>query len=58
VLWLIEQDEGIVWEVPRQLDRLRRAGIPVLSLTRQSWDADANCLAAVQAFAHSLREAP
>lgn len=58
VLWLIEQDEGIVWEVPRQLERLRRAGIPVLSLTRQAWDADAACLDAVQRFAGSLGESP
>ncbi len=56
LLWLSEQDEGIVWEVPRQLERLRRAGIPVLALTRQRWDADATCLAAIQDFACSLRE--
>lgn len=56
VLWCIEEDEGIVWEVPRQLERLRRAGIPVLSLTRQRWDADASSLAAVRDFARTLRE--
>lgn len=55
VLWFIEQDEGIVWEVPRQIERLRQAGIETLVLTRQPWAADADCLARVQAFAASLR---
>jgi benzoyl-CoA reductase/2-hydroxyglutaryl-CoA dehydratase subunit BcrC/BadD/HgdB len=56
VLWLVEEDEGIVWEVPRQLARLRQAGIPVLSLTRQRWDADSESLAAVAEFARTLKE--
>jgi benzoyl-CoA reductase/2-hydroxyglutaryl-CoA dehydratase subunit BcrC/BadD/HgdB len=54
VLWLVEQDEGIVWEVPRQLDKLKNAGIRTLCLTRQHWNADADCLNAVAAFARSL----
>lgn len=56
VLWFVDEDEGIVWEVPRQLERLRRAGIPVLSLTRQRWDADAAHLATVQEFARTLKD--
>jgi benzoyl-CoA reductase/2-hydroxyglutaryl-CoA dehydratase subunit BcrC/BadD/HgdB len=54
VLWLIEQDEGIVWEVPRQLEKLQSAGVRTLCLTRQHWDANDECLAAVQSFARSL----
>ena len=51
VLWLTEEDEGIVWEVPHQVERLRRAGIAVLALTRQSWDADEAVLARIAKFA-------
>jgi hypothetical protein len=58
LLWFVEEDEGIVWEVPRQIERLRKAGLPVLSLTRQPWDADAACLAAVAGFAQTLRGKP
>jgi benzoyl-CoA reductase/2-hydroxyglutaryl-CoA dehydratase subunit BcrC/BadD/HgdB len=54
VLWLVEQDEGIVWEVPRQLDKLKNAGIRTLCLTRQHWNADEDCINAVAAFARSL----
>ncbi len=55
ILWLIEEDEGIVWEVPRQLRRLREAGVPVLSFVRQPWNADASCLDRVEAFAATLQ---
>ena len=51
ILWLVEEDEGIVWEVPQQIERLRRAGIAVLMLTRQPWDADASVLARITKFA-------
>ena len=51
VLWLIEEDEGIVWEVPRQTERLRAAGIDVLALTRQSWNADSSVLRRICEFA-------
>ncbi|HVF17281.1 MAG TPA: 2-hydroxyacyl-CoA dehydratase family protein, partial [Steroidobacteraceae bacterium] len=54
VLWLIEEDEGIVWEVPRQIERLRAAGIDALALTRQSWDADASVLTRISEFAQSV----
>ncbi|HEY8539256.1 MAG TPA: 2-hydroxyacyl-CoA dehydratase family protein [Steroidobacteraceae bacterium] len=55
ILWLVEEDEGIVWEVPRQLQRLRRAGLPVLSLVRQRWSADASVLDRIKAFAGNLQ---
>jgi len=54
ILWLIEEDEGIVWEVPRQLEQLQRAQIPVLALTRQRWDADAATVAHITRFATEL----
>jgi hypothetical protein len=37
--------------VPRQIERLRQAGISVLALTRQSWAADAPALAKIAKFA-------
>jgi hypothetical protein len=55
ILWLVEADEGIVWELPRQLQRLRRAGLPVLSFVRQRWNADASCLDRIEAFAATLQ---
>jgi hypothetical protein len=51
ILWFVEEDEGIVWEVPRQIETLQKAGIPVLTLTRQAWDTDAAVLARITRFA-------
>lgn len=39
VLWLIEQEESIVWHVPAQTAALQAAGLPALVLTRRRWDA-------------------
>jgi hypothetical protein len=38
VLWLIEQEESIVWHVPAQVAALKGAGLPVLILSRRRWD--------------------
>lgn len=51
VLWLIDEDEGIVWELPSQMEQLRKAGIPLLALTRQPWSADTGTLDRVTEFA-------
>ena len=51
VLWFIEEDEGIVWEVPRQVALLRSSGFPVLSLVRQSWNAPTEKLDQITRFA-------
>jgi len=40
ILWLIEQEESIVWHVPAQRAALEAAGIPALVLTRRSWDCE------------------
>lgn len=39
LLWLIEQEESIVWHVPSQRAALAQAGFPSLVLTRRAWDA-------------------
>jgi benzoyl-CoA reductase/2-hydroxyglutaryl-CoA dehydratase subunit BcrC/BadD/HgdB len=56
VLWFVEEDEGIVWEVPRQIERLRNAGLAVVSLTRQPWNAGSEALDAAADFARTLQE--
>lgn len=39
IIWLVEEDEALVWRLPRQLAALQQAGVPALSLTRRRWDA-------------------
>lgn len=50
VLWLIEEDEALPWEIARQVRSLGEARIPTLLLTRQAWPPDAVALRAVQRF--------
>jgi hypothetical protein len=38
VLWIIEEDESIVWDVPAMKLALSNAGIPLLELTRRAWN--------------------
>jgi hypothetical protein len=42
--------------LPDQLTALKRAGLPVLVLTRQTWAADASTLQAIELFCAGLGE--
>ena len=53
VLWLIEEDEALPWEIARQVRRLK-ADLPVLLLSRQSWSADARALTQLGEFVAGL----
>lgn len=54
VVWLIEEDEALVWRLPRQLEALKQAGVPALSLTRRRWDAGDGAADDIAAFLGSL----
>jgi hypothetical protein len=56
VIWMIEEDSMLGWELPDQLAALKRAGLPVLALTRQKWEADAGALQSIENFCASLGE--
>jgi hypothetical protein len=40
ILWMIEEEESIVWHVPSQVAAMEQAGIPLLVLTRRRWTGD------------------
>jgi hypothetical protein len=50
ILWLCEHDEALPWEVVRQMQSLRDAGIPALLLARQPWLVSAEVLNQVMEF--------
>jgi benzoyl-CoA reductase/2-hydroxyglutaryl-CoA dehydratase subunit BcrC/BadD/HgdB len=54
IIWLIEEDEALPWELAGQIRALNEAKIPVLTLTRQRACADANTLNAISQFVRSL----
>lgn len=57
LVWMIEEDETLVWEMPAQVRALERAGIPTLLLTRQAWDAGPDTLERIKRFADELKGA-
>ena len=54
ILWLIEQEEAIIWDLPSQNKALATAGIPVLSMARRLWDASDGAIDEITAFTRSL----
>ncbi|HEY6126459.1 MAG TPA: hypothetical protein VIV63_17525, partial [Steroidobacteraceae bacterium] len=55
VLWLIEEDEALPWEIARQMRSLADARIPALLLSRQSWRAGETALNQVKLFVETLQ---
>ena len=54
VIWLIEEDESLPWEIARQMRSLDSAGIPALLLSRRAWRADVGSLDIVSKFVSGL----
>lgn len=55
VLWLIEEDESLAWDVPVIRRRLASRDIPLLTLTRCRWDGSDGALDRVHQFVADLR---
>ncbi len=50
IIWLLEQEEALVWDLPAQLHALRERSIPCLSLLRQHCSDDDAALHAIDRF--------
>lgn len=50
VVWLIEEDEAAVWDLPAQCRAFAHAGVPVLTLTRRTWNTDDGALDEIASF--------
>jgi hypothetical protein len=53
IIWLIEEDEALPWELATQTRALHAAHMPLLSLTRQPWRAAA-ALDSIASFVNNL----
>jgi hypothetical protein len=51
IIWMIEENETLPWELPGQLRALKAANVPVLVLTRQPWLIADETLRAISKFA-------
>lgn len=56
IVWMIEEDTGIAWELPSLTRAVEQAGIPVLELARQQWDVTPETIEACARFARSLEK--
>lgn len=56
ILWLIEEDESLPWELAGQARTLTAANVPTLKLARQSWLANDETFARIKSFVQSIAE--
>lgn len=56
IVWMIEEDTGIAWELPSLTRAVEQAGIPVLALARQQWDVTPETIEACVRFTRSLEK--
>jgi len=54
VMWLIEEDESLPWEISRQVQSLRAESVPSLLLSRQQWRATDETLSQLRTFVSGL----
>lgn len=54
ILWLVEEDEAAVWDLPAAQAAFREAGVPVLTLSRRRWDASDGALNDIGRFVEGV----
>ena len=57
IVWLVEQEEALVWDLPMQLKALSAVRVPALALHRRRWDGT-DSLADIAAFTRTLEGSP
>ncbi len=57
VVWLIEEDESMTWDVPRIERAIGSTGIPHLTLVRRRWDCRDGAIDAIGEFVRGLSPA-
>ncbi len=57
IIWLTEQEDALIWDLPAQLSALKAAGIAALPMARRSWDGNDGALREIAAFTRGLKKA-
>ena len=55
IVWLVAEEEALVWHVPAQRAALAAAGVPALFLTNRSWDCCDGAIEEIVRFVEELR---
>jgi benzoyl-CoA reductase/2-hydroxyglutaryl-CoA dehydratase subunit BcrC/BadD/HgdB len=54
IIWLIEEEDALIWDLPAESSALQAGGIRTLCLARRRWDADDRTLQEITQFVRSL----
>jgi benzoyl-CoA reductase/2-hydroxyglutaryl-CoA dehydratase subunit BcrC/BadD/HgdB len=54
VIWLIEEEDALIWDLPAEISALRAGGIATLRLVRRRWDLSDGALEEIESFTRGL----
>ena len=54
IIWLIEEEDALIWDLPAEMSALDESGIATLRLVRRRWDLRDDALEEVKAFTRGL----
>lgn len=58
IIWLIEEEDALIWDLPAELHALRSIGIATLRLARRRWDLSDGVLEQIKSFTRGLEGRP
>ena len=54
IIWLIEEEDALIWDLPAEMSALQASGIAVLRLVRRRWDLRDGALEEIKTFTRGL----
>ena len=54
IIWLIEEEDALIWDLPAVLSALQARGVATLRLVRRRWDAGDGALEEIKTFTRAL----
>jgi benzoyl-CoA reductase/2-hydroxyglutaryl-CoA dehydratase subunit BcrC/BadD/HgdB len=55
IIWLIEEEDALIWDLPAEMSALQASGIATLRLVRRRWDLSDGALEQVKSFTLGLK---
>jgi benzoyl-CoA reductase/2-hydroxyglutaryl-CoA dehydratase subunit BcrC/BadD/HgdB len=54
IIWLIEEEDALIWDLPAEMSALQASGIATLRLVRRHWDLSDGTLEEIKSFTRGL----
>jgi benzoyl-CoA reductase/2-hydroxyglutaryl-CoA dehydratase subunit BcrC/BadD/HgdB len=54
IIWLIEEEDALIWDLPAEMSALQASGIATLRLVRRRWDLSDGALEEIKSFTRGL----